>query len=89
MQYHCNDIVMGVMKMGITVPREGLEPTSLAFRASVLPLPHVCFPDVITPHAYLSIQLLASEVSADYYTTNNGICITTDNYTCISSGMHM
>ena len=26
--------VIGVMKMGITVPRAGLEPTSLAFRAS-------------------------------------------------------
>ena len=30
--------VMVVTKMGNTVPRVGLEPTSLAFRASVLPL---------------------------------------------------
>ena len=41
-------IVMGVMKMVNTVPRRGLEPTSLTFRASVLPLPQVGFPDVIT-----------------------------------------
>ena len=34
-------IVMGVMKMGNTVPRAGLEPTSLTFRASVLPLHNV------------------------------------------------
>ena len=33
--------VMGVMKMGNIVPRAGLEPTSLAFQASVLPLHHV------------------------------------------------
>ena len=32
--------VMGVMKMGNTVPRGGLEPTSLAFWASVLPFHH-------------------------------------------------
>ena len=31
-----------------TVPRVGVEPTSLAFRASVLPFHHVGFPDVIT-----------------------------------------
>ena len=30
--------VMGVTKMGNTVPRAGFEPTSLAFRDSVLPL---------------------------------------------------
>ena len=40
--------IVGVMKMGNTAPREGLEPTSLAFRASVLPLHQVGFPDVIT-----------------------------------------
>ena len=40
--------VVGMMKMGNTVPRAGLEPTSLTFRASVLPLHHVGFPDVIT-----------------------------------------
>ena len=57
--------------MGNIVPRVSIEPTSLAFQASVLPLHHIGFPDVITiPHAYLSTQLLASEVSADYYTIN-------------------
>ena len=34
-------IVMGVTKMGNIVPKVGLEPTSLAFRASVLPLLHI------------------------------------------------
>ena len=33
--------VMGVIKMGNTVPRGGLGPTSLAFRASGLPLHHI------------------------------------------------
>ena len=36
------------MKMGNVVPRTGLESTSLAFRASVLPLHHGCFPGVTT-----------------------------------------
>ena len=40
--------VMVVMKMGNIVPRAGLEPTSLAFQANVLPLHHVGFPDVTT-----------------------------------------
>ena len=40
--------VMVVMKMGNTVPRAGFKPTSLAFRASVLPLHHVGFPNVTT-----------------------------------------
>ena len=36
-----NTIVVGAMKMGNTMPRAGLEPTSLAFQASVLLLdPH-------------------------------------------------
>ena len=36
----CNafNTAMGVMKMGNIVPRVEIEPTSLAFRASVLPL---------------------------------------------------
>ena len=50
----------------------GLEPSSLAFQASVLPLHHLDFPDVTTI-AYLSIQLFASEVSADYYIRPVGI----------------
>ena len=33
--------VVGVIKMGSTVPRVALKPTSLAFRASVLPFHHV------------------------------------------------
>ena len=33
--------IMGEMKMGNSVPRAGIEPTSLAFWASVLPLHHV------------------------------------------------
>ena len=41
----CHDNVVGVMKMGNIVPRAGLEPTSLAFWVSVLPLD---FPDVTT-----------------------------------------
>ena len=40
--------VMGVMKMGTTMPSAGLNPTSLAFPDSVLPLHHVGFPDVTT-----------------------------------------
>ena len=38
--------VVGVMKMGNIVPRVGLKHISLAFRASVLPLHHIGFPDV-------------------------------------------
>ena len=34
-------IVVGMMKMRNIVPRVGLEPTSLAFRASMLPLHHI------------------------------------------------
>ena len=49
--------VVGVMKMGNTVPRVGLEPTSLAFWASVLLLKHVGVPDVTTsPTPYLRGQ---------------------------------
>ena len=48
------------MKMGNTLPRVGLETTSLAFQVSVLPLHHYT-------QAHLSMQLLASEVSVDYY----------------------
>ena len=34
---------MGVMKMRNIAPRAGIEPTSLAFQASVLPLHHTGF----------------------------------------------
>ena len=43
--------VMGLTKMGNIVPSTGLEPTSLAFRANVLPL-QVGFPDVTTIPMY-------------------------------------
>ena len=36
------------MKMENIVPRAGIEPISQAFRASVLPMHHVGFPDVNT-----------------------------------------
>ena len=39
--YDSNDIFVGVMKMGNIVPRMAVEPTSMALRASVLPLHHV------------------------------------------------
>ena len=48
-----------MIKMENIVPREGIEPTFLAFRASVPPLHHV---------GSLSMQVPASEVSTDYYT---------------------
>ena len=47
--------VVGVMKIGNIVPRAGLEPTSLAFWASVLPLHHVgslTSPLYPRPHVY-------------------------------------
>ena len=59
--------VVCVMKMGNIVPRVELEPTPLAFWVSVLQLHHIG--SMMSPpyHAYLSMQLLASEDSADYY----------------------
>ena len=59
--------VEGVTKMGNIVPRAEIEPTSLAFQASVLPLYHVC--SLISP-LYPYMQLLASEVNTAYYTSN-------------------
>ena len=54
---------MGVIKMRNIVPRAGIEPTSLPFWASVLPLHHVgCH-----HYTHASMQLLASDISADYY----------------------
>ena len=53
--------------MGSIVPRMGIEPTFLAFQATVLtitpPRPLLSPPT----RAYLSMQLLAWEVSADYF----------------------
>ena len=46
----------------------GIKPKSLAFRTSVLPIPPHRVPWCHHyTHAYLSVQLLASDVSADYY----------------------
>ena len=48
--------VVGVTKMGDIVPRVGIEPTSLAFQASVLPLHHIgslMSPLFPRPHAHL------------------------------------
>ena len=44
----CHGRVMGVIKMGNTVPRVGLKPTSSALWASVLLLHHAGFPEVTT-----------------------------------------
>ena len=42
---------MGEMKMGNIVPRVGIGPTSLAFRASMLPLHHAGFlTSLLYPH---------------------------------------
>ena len=60
--------VMDMMKMGNIVPRAGLEPSYLAFPASVLPLYHIgSLMSPLYTHAHISTQFLASEVSADYY----------------------
>ena len=40
--------VLGVMKMGNIAPRVGIEPTSLAFRTSVLTISPPMFPHVTT-----------------------------------------
>ena len=50
---------MGVMKMGNNVGRVGLEPTSLALRASVLPLHQVDpMPSLLYPHPHVHVALL-------------------------------
>ena len=60
--------VMGVMKMGNIVPRAGVEPTCLVFWASVLPLQYIG--SLMSPlYTYLSMWLLATEVSADLNST--------------------
>ena len=62
--------IVGLMKMGNIVRRAGLEPTSLAFWAIVLLLHHIGSWCRHYTHTYMSMQLLASEISADYYTNN-------------------
>ena len=63
--------VMGVMKMGNVVPRAGIEPTSIALRASVLTIIPCRLPlNHHYTHVYLfmqSMQFLASEVSESCY----------------------
>ena len=45
---------MGVLKVGNTVPRAEIEPTSLAFRVSVLPIHHIGYlMSSIRPHSSL------------------------------------
>ena len=71
--------VVGEMKMGNTMPRARLEATSLAFRASLLPLHYVGCHHYT--HAHLSIQLFASEVSADIYKPNKRKCNIHEDFT--------
>ena len=61
------------MKVRNIVPRAGIKPASLVFWLSMLPLHHVGSLSHQYTHAYLSMQLLASEVSADYYTRPPGV----------------
>ena len=54
-----NNSVMGVMKMGNTAPRAGVEPTSLAFWASVLPVHHIgSLMFLLYPHPPVYVALL-------------------------------
>ena len=62
--------VMGVMKMGNNVPSVGLEPTSLAFQASVLPLHHVASPmspRCPPPPVYVALCLRVQYRLLQYY----------------------
>ena len=57
--------------MGNIVPRAGIKPTGLAFWASVLPIHQLgSLKSPLYPR-HLSMQLVASELSADYYTKVN------------------
>ena len=58
------------MNMGNTVHRAGIEPTSLASRASVVTSRPVWSP---LYYAYLPMQLLARDLSTAYYTRLPGI----------------
>ena len=75
------------MEMGIIVPRAGIEPTSMAFRASVLPLHHTgSVMSQLNPHPAVLKRLFASEVSADCYTRPARIVsLLTLTITCIQS----
>ena len=66
---------MVVTKMGNSVPRAGIATTFLAFLASVLTITPPRLPKVSMPttDAYLYMEILAREISADYYTHPPGI----------------
>ena len=57
------------MRIGDIVPRAGIEPTPLRFRASTLTIIPPKHPDVTTLSTPISICGSLSEVSVDYYTT--------------------
>ena len=58
-----------VMKVGNSDPRAGIEPTSLAFQASVL---HLTLSMFLMSPLYSSMQLLVLGASATYYTCPPG-----------------
>ena len=59
---------MVVMKIGNSMPRAGIMPTSLAFCTSVLPLDHIDLLDVTTvPTPTYLYSPTDYEVSAAYY----------------------
>ena len=57
---------MSVTKMGNTVPRTGLETTSLAFRASVLPHRPLSLYGVMVAHHYIHTQCRQLHYSTVY-----------------------
>ena len=65
---HMEPVLWGEMKQGNSVPKAGIESISFAYHASVLTITPLRLPDVttlLTPT--WAMQLLAGEVSADYY----------------------
>ena len=56
--------IMGMIKMGDVAPRVGIEPTSLAFQASVITIPPVRLPDVTTLSTPTSLCGSLFEMSA-------------------------
>ena len=69
-------MAIGVMTIGNIVPRADLKRTSLTFLANVLPLHHIG--SLMSPRfcTHLSMQLFASEVSADCSTCPTGpVCL--------------
>ena len=62
---------VGVMKMGNIVPRVGIEPTPLAFPDRCATVTPCRLPDITIIPLPSCLQILASEVSADYYIVLN------------------